>query len=311
MTKAIVERVWREESGRVLATLIRLLGDFDIAEEAMQAAFASALEAWRNGPPDNPRAWLVATARNSAIDRLRRAASWREKQRALEHEQAIVGESTRAPEPDDDSIEDDMLRLMFVCCHPALSMEARVGLTLRAVAGLSTAEVARAFLVSEETMAQRLVRAKTKIRDAGIPYRVPDRERLPGRLDGVLAVIYLVFTEGYAASQGELLMRSGLCDEAIRLARLLASLIPDRAAIEGLLGLMLLHDSRRDARVDADCDIIRLEDQDRTLWDQRKIAEGAALVEKSLRRREPPHPYAVQAAIAALHAHAASFTETD
>ncbi len=301
-----LDAVFRRESGRALATLIRLLGDFDLAEEALQDAWAAALDTWpTRGMPDAPRAWLVSVARNRAIDRLRRRKMQIEKERLAEALESSSAEFGR------DELEDDLLRLVFTCCHPALAMEARVALTLRTVCGLPTASVARAFMVGEATMAQRLVRAKAKIRDARIPYRVPDRDLMPERLDGVLAVIYLVFNEGYAASEGEGLMRRELCEEAIRLARMLNSLMPGRSGVQGLLGLMILHHARRDARQDSSGDVVRLENQDRTRWRGDEIREGQRLVESSLRLQAVPDPYAVQAAIAALHAGAASFAQTD
>ena len=307
--QAEVEDIFRRESGRVLATLIRLVGDFDLAEESMQSAFESALAAWGDKIPSNPRAWLVNVGRNKAIDRIRRNIRWREKRKSIEAEAAIP-DATVSPN-DDADVDDDMLRLIFTCCHPALAMEARVALSLRTICGLSTASVARSFVVNEETMAQRLVRAKAKIRDAGIPYRVPDRDVLPERLEGVLATIYLVFTEGHAATQGDDLMRPELCDEAIRLARLVDALLPRRAAVQGLLGLMLLHDARRASRLTPGGDVVLLEDQDRAQWDQQMIAEGASLVETALRTPGRPEAYAVQGAIAALHAQASSFDATD
>ncbi len=310
MLRDEIERLFRLESGRVLATLIGLLGDFDLAEEAMQSAFETALESWRAETPANPRAWLVGVARNRAIDRIRRDARWREKQKEIERETAL--DALPAASDDDGSgVRDDMLRLIFTCCHPALSMEAQVALTLRTICGLPAAEAARSFLISEETLAQRLVRAKAKIRDARIPYRVPEKDVLPERLDGVLATIYLVFTEGYAATRGDDLMRPHLCDEAIRLARLVDELLSERPAVQGLLSLMLLHDSRRDARVSKDGDIVRLEDQNRTSWNRAKIVEGVGLLDRALGVRGPPHTYIVQAAIAALHAQAPTFADTD
>ena len=310
MLRDEIETLFRRESGRVLATLIGLLGDFDLAEEAMQSAFETALESWRAETPANPRAWLVGVARNRAIDRIRRDARWREKQKEIERETAL--DALPAASDDDGSgVRDDMLRLIFTCCHPALSMEAQVALTLRTICGLPAAEAARSFLISEETLAQRLVRAKAKIRDARIPYRVPEKDVLPERLDGVLATIYLVFTEGYAATRGDDLMRPHLCDEAIRLARLVDELLSERPAVQGLLSLMLLHDSRRDARVSKDGDIVRLEDQNRTSWNRAKIVEGVGLLDRALGVRGPPHTYIVQAAIAALHAQAPTFADTD
>lgn len=310
MTTHDIEGVFRAEAGRALATLIRLVGDFEYAEDALQDAFAAALTQWPvEGIPHNPRAWLVEVGRRKAIDRLRRHASWQHKQRKLLTE-AII-EAQTADAIDEQVVADDMLRLIFTCCHPALNMEAQVALTLRAVCGLATAEIARAFLVGEETMAQRLVRAKAKIRTARIPYETPDAGMLGERVDGVLATIYLVFTEGYAPTTGDTLMREDLARESIRLGRLLLQLMPQRADVQGLLALMLLHDARRNARATTDGDVIRLEDQDRHLWSREQIVEGAALVEQALRTPGAPSPYAVQAAIAALHAQAKSWLETD
>jgi RNA polymerase sigma-70 factor (ECF subfamily) len=306
-----IERVFRHEAGRVLATLIRLVGDFELAEEAMQEAFAAALQQWPSaGIPSIPRAWLVNVGRHKAIDRLRRQMLFRAKRRDLEAE-AEIARQVVAPEEGDDSFGDDMLRLIFTCCHPALSAETRVALTLRSICGLPTQSVARAFLVGEETMAQRLVRAKKKIRDARIPYETPAPPMLDERVEGVLAVIYLVFTEGYAVTAGAELMREELSSEAIRLGRLLGALLPGRPAIEGLLALMLLHDARRKARATADGDIILLEDQDRGLWDRDQIGEGLMLVEHALHAPGRPSSYAVQAAIAALHAQAPRHEATD
>jgi len=296
-----LDQVYRLEAGRVLATLIRLVGDFDLAEEALQDAFASAAEQWaRWGPPVNAAAWLVGVGRRKAIDRLRRRNLISRKQ--LDLEMAVAIETQIAPWPDgDDTFGDDMLRLIFTCCHPALGVDAQVALILNTVCGLSVEAVARAFLAHKETIAQRLVRAKRKIRLAGIPYETPGPERIEARVEGVLAAIYLVFNEGYAASSGPDLMRGDLCREAIRLARLMIE----------LLALMLLHDSRRLARASAEGDIILLEDQDRGLWDQGEIGEGLALVDRALRAPGYPSPYAVQAAIAALHARAGHYSETD
>jgi RNA polymerase sigma-70 factor (ECF subfamily) len=306
-----IENVFRAEAGRALATLIRLVGDFEYAEDALQDAFAAALSQWpADGIPSNARAWLVEVGRRKAIDRIRRQTSWLHKQRELQA-QAMSKAHSEADEASEQVVADDMLRLIFTCCHPALNMEAQVALTLRAVCGLATGEIARAFLVGEETMAQRLVRAKAKIRAAKIPYETPDAAMLDERVDGVLATIYLVFTEGYAPTTGSDLVREELSREAIRLGRLLSQLMPRRAGVQGLLALMLLHDARRHARATREGDIIRLEDQDRGLWNREQIAEGAALVEQALRLPGAPSPYAVQAAIAALHAQARSYLETD
>jgi RNA polymerase sigma-70 factor (ECF subfamily) len=312
MADESIEAVFRREAGRVLGTLIRLVGDFELAEESLQEAFAAALEQWpQNGPPNNPRAWLIHVGRRKGIDRLRRLILQRRTLRDLEgdaeNELRQRAEST-GPE---DEIGDDLLRLIFTCCHPALSLESQVALTLRAVCGLSTQAVARAFLISPESMAQRLVRTQRKIRLARIPYETPALTMLDQRLDGVLAVIYLVFSEGYAGSVGASLMHAELADEAVRLARVVDSLLPGRAAVLGLLALMLLHRARNPARATADGDIILLEQQDRALWNQALIAEGLALVERALRLPGRPSGYAVQAAIAALHAQAARYQDTD
>ena len=304
-----VEAVYRSDSRRVLATLIRLLGDFDLAEEAHHDAFAAALDRWPiDGVPDNPRAWLVSTGRFKAIDRLRRTARFNA---ALEHLADEI-EQTAPPPPidvDDPAVDDDRLRLIFTCCHPALTPDARIALTLREVCGLATEEIARAFLATPQTVAQRIVRAKGKIRDARIPYQIPSREELPDRLDAVLHVVYLVFNEGYAASSGDALVRRELCDEAIRLARLLVELLPEPEAI-GLLALMLLHDARRATRTTPDGELQLLDEQDRSQWNRAQIADGLALVERALRSRRAG-PYALQAAIAAVHAEATEAASTD
>jgi RNA polymerase sigma-70 factor, ECF subfamily len=306
-----IEEVFRREAGRVLATLIRLLGDFDLAEEARQEAFAAAVEQWpSHGMPANPRAWLISAGRNKAIDRIRRDILFRTK---------ISGEIGAAETDvvaaidvgDEEVFGDDRLRLIFTCCHPALNEEAQIALTLREVCGLSTQAVARAFLTSEDTMAQRLVRAKKKIRDAGIPYETPDPSVLEHRIAGVLAVVYGVFTEGYAATAGTQLIDVELCEEAIRLGRLLDTLLPDHAGVMGLLALMLLHDARRASRTSDTGDVVLLEIQDRSRWDRQEISEGLLLVDRSLSIRGQVSAYAVQAAIAALHVRAEDSRATD
>jgi RNA polymerase sigma-70 factor (ECF subfamily) len=300
-----LDESFRRHWPEALATLVRLIGDFDLAEEGLQEAFAAAAVAWARTPPANPRAWLITVGRRRVLDQLRRRIAFQARREAVRTLAELEGQTT--PEPDDDTFGgDDLLRLIFTCCHPALSREAQVALTLRVVCGLSAAAVARAFLVAEETMAQRLVRAKAKIRAAGIPYRTPPRELLGERIEGVLAVIYLVFTEAYAGDP-----RRNLASEAIGLARRLDRLLPGRGAIQGLLGLMLLHEARRPARYDAAGDIVLLQDQDRSLWDRDMIAEGLALAPQALVASAPPSPYAVQAAIAALHDQARTAADTD
>lgn len=325
-TAAQIETIFRREHGRMLAALISHLGDFDRAEDALQDALIVALQRWQvQGIPQNPGAWLTAVAKRRAIDRLRRDTTAERKQADVFYAMNETGAAMVEP-PDvtldaeedadmanSDPIPDERLKLMFTCCHPSLALEAQVALTLRTLGGLSTAQIARAFLVSEAAMAQRLQRAKTKIRSAGIPYRVPPARLLPERLDALLAVLYLIFNEGYSATSGDALIRRELCAEAIRLCRVLVDLLPEmpeKAEAQGLLALMLLHDSRREARVNAAGKLVLLEDQDRRLWDQAQIREGIGLVEAALRRGNPG-PYQVQAAISALHAEAATAAATD
>ena len=300
-----VEQLFRNEHGRVLAALISRLGDFELAEDALQDALVDALERWElDGVPRNPGAWLLTVAKRRAVDRIRRAATLEQRVETLQS--LAVEEDSEM----DEAIPDDRLKLMFTCCHPALAPEARVALTLHTLGGLSTPEVARAFLVSESTMAQRLTRARRKIREAGIPYRVPPADLLPERLEALLAVVYLIFNEGYVATSGDCLSRQELCSEAIRLCRVLVDLLPQRAEACGLLALMLLHDSRREARINAEGELILLDEQNRMHWDHAKIQEGVSILDEALALRDPG-PYQVQAAISALHAQAPAAAATD
>jgi RNA polymerase sigma-70 factor, ECF subfamily len=309
MTHAALEQLYREDHGRIVAAVIRLVGDFDLAEESIHDAFATALEQWpREGVPANPRAWIIGTARHKAIDRIRRRVNLDDKVRELALLEEIADEADSGEA--DDAVPDDRLRLIFTCCHPALVLEAQVALSLRTLCGLTTEEIARAFIVPATTMAQRLVRAKRKIQAARIPYEVPPEDVLPERLEAVMAVIYLIFNEGYSATSGATLVRADLCAEAIRLGRILHELIPGNSEARGLLALMLLHDARRDARLTHEGDLVLLEEQDRTAWHPGQIREGLALTAASM-SAAASGPYAIQAAIAAVHSRSTMAADTD